>query len=149
MVRARPTRTTPSNTGRRLKHLDNLIHHSIKIVPHLSGPETQHPKTVARKHTVAHEVMLGLPVVSVLESIDLDHDPPVNADEVEEVAAEGRLPPHMEPTGAQPLQPAPECDLWLAHRVAEFTGAGNFGAHRDMMFSFCSVYKRVLGQFEI
>ena len=88
---------------RRFQRQDDAIHHGFDIAPDFPGPKSQHAKACAFEDAITNRVVLRLNVASVLESVDFDHQPPREADEVEIVAQDRRLPADMESALAQAL----------------------------------------------
>ena len=85
----------------------NCIHDLARLAHHRTSPEAHHLKAFPPQHRIAHGVVPCRLVLGVLAAIDLNHQPPAETDEVQIVAAEGRLPSKVKALGAQALQPAP------------------------------------------
>jgi hypothetical protein len=115
--------------GRRFQRLDDAVHHRTDVPSDIVGPEAQHDEAVSFEYPVSHGIACLADLIAMLEAIDLDSQPTREADEVEEVAPERRLPSEVEAALAERLEARPEHDLWLAHVPAEGSGARDRGSH--------------------
>ena len=68
--------------------------------------------------------MFGLQRLIVLASVHLDDEQPIDADEVEVVAAERPLAPEVVAERVQALQTRPKSDFGLGHVVAKAASPG-------------------------
>lgn len=62
--------------------------------------------------------MLSLQNVGMLSAVEFDHQPPVEADEIQKISPERRLPAEMIATLSQAAQTRPEATLLQRHRFA-------------------------------
>jgi hypothetical protein len=71
--------------------LEYGLHHPVDIGVHVGIPEAENSKAFALENGVTDLIVRPALIARMLTAIDLDHYSPVEADEVEVVAAEGRL----------------------------------------------------------
>jgi len=117
------------NRRSRLKRENDLIHHPIGISSDIRGPEPERLKSVTAQHRAPDPVVIRLDVIGMLPAVNFDGHPALVANEVEEVAPERCLTPHVESTLAKALEAAPKDDLYIAHLASHEAGAGNLGSH--------------------
>ena len=81
------------------------MHHAVQILPDGAVPESEDPEAFARQHSISNLVMSGLCVLAVMPAVHFDDQPFLEADKVEEIASEGRLPTELKPLRAQAFEP--------------------------------------------
>jgi hypothetical protein len=97
---------------------------------------------LAPQDLVPDEVVLGPTIVRVTSAIDLDYQPPSEADEVEDVSAERCLPAEAIALLAQALQLRPQHGFGPTRIVAKQARASDCRIHPGRMFYICSRRKK-------
>jgi hypothetical protein len=75
------------------------LNDSIKICVNIRIPETQYPKTVLLEMRIAYSISLS--VESVLPAVDFDDESGAEANKVNNIIVDRRLPPKMNSEFAQ------------------------------------------------
>jgi hypothetical protein len=89
-----------SGGGKRPQSLKYAAHHPIQVLRDLAVLKPEDGEAFLMQHGVANGVVLGGFSQAMLISVQFDRNPPLEAGEVEDVAAERRLPANVEALGA-------------------------------------------------
>jgi hypothetical protein len=100
---------------------DDHLEHARAIAQHVMIPEAQNAITFRYEPTIALNVAC---ILSVLATIDLDDQPLLLTNEVDNVAADWHLPPEAQSVEAMCPQHEPEASLGVRHVAAQRFGAG-------------------------
>jgi len=84
-----------------VKSATNHIHDDVDLLMHLAGRKSQGLKALITQNLVAEIVSKGLLAFLMMRPINLDHEAPIEADEIEDVAPEWGLSPEMKPLRSQ------------------------------------------------
>jgi hypothetical protein len=116
--KSRPVKTPPASVNRsgRLQRGDDLVHHRHHISVHRPIPEPQHTAALALQNRSTYRIVLDLALICVLTSVELNDKPPIDAYEIQKVAAKRGLPTEMEAAFPESLQPGPQPTLLQRHR---------------------------------
>ncbi|HEY3798702.1 MAG TPA: hypothetical protein VGL58_10150 [Caulobacteraceae bacterium] len=104
------------------QRITDSLHHSVEICMDLAVPESQRTEAGPAQDRIAHGVVVGLSVFSVLAAIDLDDQALAVADEVQIEALERRLAAEVEALRPQHPKLEPETRFLRRHGFAELTG---------------------------
>jgi hypothetical protein len=86
--------------ARGLKGVANHVHNRVDILMHRPVPETQGLEAFPAQNLITNGVVGRLFGLGVLIAVQLDNDPSIETDEVEDVAAKWRLPADMKACGS-------------------------------------------------
>ena len=79
----------------RLKRCVYCFQHTREILVHVRIPEPQHTKSVAHEMPVAAAISRGVFIMIVLPAVDLDDQPLLQTDEIDDEAIARRLAAEM------------------------------------------------------
>jgi len=97
----------------------NRIHHGADLLMHRPPRETQGLEAFAAQNRVTNGIALPLRRFVVVRSVDLECQPSVEADKIEDVASKWGLPTNVEPLGPQLSKARPKPNLGLAHDLPQ------------------------------
>jgi hypothetical protein len=101
----------------------NHIHDGVDLLMHRAAWEAQGFEALPAQNAVANGVVFLLLQILVVRTIHLDHQPAIEADEVEDIASERSLPSYVEAIAAELPKPRPQTDFGETHGFPKSSGA--------------------------
>ena len=102
------------------KPTQDYLAHALRIPQHLVVPEPQNTKTATAQKRIAPRIARR---IGVLSAVDFHDQPGLQAGEVDDVRADGQLPPEPESLQLAHAQAAPQRAFGIGHPAPQLAGA--------------------------